>query len=70
MVGDIWTTGYNVVAIPPAAGVPYRYGVALLPTIGVVAMLRSRIVVAVKARPVFHGPAKKGRDGEPFRPVG
>ena len=43
-VGDIWATGYSVVAIPPAGGVLYLCGVARPPTIGAVMMLRSMIV--------------------------
>ena len=70
MMGDIWATDYSMVAIPPADGVLYLCGVAPPPTIGAVAMLPSTIVVAVKARPVFHGPAKRERDGEPRRPAG
>lgn len=70
MMGDIWATGYNAVAIPPAADVLYRRGVALPRRIGAVAMPPSTIVVAVKARPVLHGPARKGRDGASVRPVG
>ena len=59
-VGDIWVTGYSVVAIPSAGGVPYRYDVVLPPTIGAVMMPRSTIVATASAGPVSHGSARKG----------
>jgi Cu2+-exporting ATPase len=46
----VWATGYNVVAIPLAAGVLYRYGVVLSPALGAVLMSVSTVVVAVNAR--------------------
>jgi Cu2+-exporting ATPase len=46
----VWATGYNVVAIPLAAGVLYRYGVVLAPALGAVLMSLSTVVVAVNAQ--------------------
>lgn len=45
----IWATGYNVVALPLAAGVLYNWGVLLSPAAGAVLMTISTIVVAVNA---------------------
>lgn len=46
----IWATGYNVVAIPLAAGVLYSSGVLLSPAVGAVLMSISTIVVALNAQ--------------------
>ncbi|MFD2789927.1 copper-translocating P-type ATPase [Arenibacter antarcticus] len=46
----IWATGYNVVAIPLAAGVLYSYGFVLGPAVGAVLMSLSTIVVAINAQ--------------------
>lgn len=45
-----WATGYNVLAIPLAAGVFYGYGIVLAPAIGAVLMSISTIVVAANAQ--------------------
>ena len=45
-----WATGYNVVALPLAAGVLYQYGVLLNPAFGALLMSLSTIVVAINAR--------------------
>ena len=45
-----WATGYNVVAIPLAAGVLYPLGVLLSPAVGAVLMSLSTIIVAFNAR--------------------
>jgi Cu2+-exporting ATPase len=45
-----WAAGYNVVAIPLAAGVLSGYGVVLSPAIGAVLMSVSTIVVAINAQ--------------------
>lgn len=46
----IWATGYNLVAIPIAAGVFYPLGVLLSPAVGAVFMTLSTVVVAINAR--------------------
>lgn len=45
----IWATGYNVIALPLAAGVLYKMGVMLSPAAGAVLMSFSTIVVAINA---------------------
>jgi P-type Cu2+ transporter len=45
----IWATGYNVVALPLAAGVLYKQGVLLSPAAGAGLMTLSTIVVAINA---------------------
>ena len=45
----IWATGYNIVALPLAAGVLYKQGVLLSPAAGAVLMTISTIVVAINA---------------------
>lgn len=45
----IWATGYNVVALPLAAGVLYKSGILLSPAAGAVLMSVSTIVVAINA---------------------
>lgn len=46
----LWATGYNIFAIPLAAGVLYQYGVLLSPAIGAVLMSISTLIVAINAR--------------------
>ena len=46
----IWATGYNVFAIPLAAGVLYAYGLLLTPAMGAILMSLSTVIVAVNAR--------------------
>jgi Cu2+-exporting ATPase len=45
-----WATGYNVFAIPLAAGVLYAQGVLLSPAMGAVLMSLSTVIVAINAR--------------------
>jgi P-type Cu2+ transporter len=44
-----WATGYNVIALPLAAGVLFRYGILLNPAAGAVLMSLSTVVVAINA---------------------
>ena len=44
-----WATGYNVVAIPLAAGVLFVYGIVLEPALAAVLMSLSTVVVAINA---------------------
>ena len=46
----IWATGYNVVALPLAAGALYAWGVLLTPALGAVLMSASTVIVAINAR--------------------
>ena len=45
-----WAAGYNVVAIPLAAGVLARVGIVLSPALGAVLMSLSTVIVAVNAQ--------------------
>jgi len=44
-----WATGYNVVALPLAAGILYKIGILLSPATGAVLMSLSTIIVAINA---------------------
>lgn len=46
----IWATGYNVFAIPLAAGVLYDYGIILNPAVGAILMSLSTVIVAINAK--------------------
>ena len=46
----IWATGYNVVALPLAAGVLYYQGILLSPAIGAFLMSISTVIVAINAK--------------------
>lgn len=45
-----WATGYNVLAIPLAAGVLYGSGIVLSPAVGAVLMSLSTVIVAINAQ--------------------
>jgi P-type Cu2+ transporter len=45
-----WAAGYNVVAIPLAAGVLYTWGILLTPALGAVLMSASTVIVAINAQ--------------------
>lgn len=45
-----WAAGYNIVAIPLAAGALYKYGIVLSPAIGAILMSLSTVIVAINAR--------------------
>lgn len=53
----VWATGYNVIAIPLAAGVGIPWGLLLTPAVGAALMSLSTVVVALNARML-------GRQGE------
>jgi Cu2+-exporting ATPase len=46
----VWATGYNIFAIPLAAGVLYGSGILLSPAVGAVLMSLSTIIVAFNAQ--------------------
>ena len=56
---EVWATGYNVAAIPMAAGALYAWGVLLSPAAGAVLMSASTMIVAINARML----KVKGRHG-------
>lgn len=45
-----WAAGYNIIAIPLAAGILYPLGIVLSPAIGAVLMSLSTVIVAVNAK--------------------
>jgi Cu2+-exporting ATPase len=45
-----WATGYNVVAIPLAAGLLAPWGIVLNPAIGAILMSLSTVIVALNAQ--------------------
>jgi Cu2+-exporting ATPase len=56
-----WATGYNVLALPLAAGVLYHAGVVLSPAAGAALMSLSTVVVAVNAKLLGRkGPSRRG----------
>jgi Cu2+-exporting ATPase len=44
-----WATGYNLLAIPAAAGVFWRFGIILRPEWGALLMSASSIIVVANA---------------------
>jgi Cu2+-exporting ATPase len=44
-----WAAGYNIIAIPLAAGILYKWNIILSPAVGAVLMSLSTIVVAINA---------------------
>jgi P-type Cu2+ transporter len=46
----VWATGYNVVALPLAAGVLAPWGIVLSPAVGALLMSLSTIIVAINAQ--------------------
>jgi Cu2+-exporting ATPase len=44
-----WATGYNVIAIPLAAGVLYNIGIVISPAVGAILMSMSTVIVAINA---------------------
>jgi Cu2+-exporting ATPase len=46
----VWATGYNVVALPLAAGVLAPWGILLSPAVGAILMSVSTVVVAINAQ--------------------
>jgi Cu2+-exporting ATPase len=50
----IWATGYNVVAIPLAAGLLYGVGIVLPPAAGALIMSLSTVIVAINARLIHY----------------
>lgn len=45
-----WAAGYNIAAIPLAAGILYPFGVVLSPAVGAILMSLSTVIVAINAR--------------------
>lgn len=45
-----WATGYNIVALPLAAGILYKYGIMINPAVGALLMSLSAVIVAINSR--------------------
>ncbi len=45
-----WATGYNVIALPLAAGILYNQGIIISPAIGAALMSASTVIVAINAK--------------------
>ncbi|MGM0396728.1 MAG: heavy metal translocating P-type ATPase [Bacillota bacterium] len=45
-----WATGYNIIAIPLAAGVLAPWGIVLSPAVGAILMSMSTVIVAINAK--------------------
>ena len=45
-----WAAGYNILAIPLAAGVLAAWGILLTPAVGAVLMSASTVIVAANAQ--------------------
>jgi Cu2+-exporting ATPase len=65
-----WATGYNVIAIPLAAGVLYSAGVLLSPAAGAALMAVSTVIVAINARFLRLDRPGGDRDAPSDRPDG
>jgi P-type Cu2+ transporter len=59
----VWATGYNVVAIPLAAGALAWAGFVLPPALGAVFMSLSTIIVAVNAQLLRRVNLREGFEG-------
>lgn len=46
----IWATGYNIIAIPLAAGALYQIGITLSPAVGAILMSSSTLICAINAK--------------------
>jgi len=55
-----WAAGYNIVAIPLAAGALYSFGIVFGPAVGAALMSMSTVIVAVNAR-FLKGPGSEVR---------
>ena len=45
-----WAAGYNIFAIPLAAGILYNYGIIVSPAIGALLMSLSTVIVAINSQ--------------------
>jgi len=62
----VWATGYNIVALPLAAGVLYSWNVLLTPAIGAALMSASTVIVAINAGLLrLKDESKSGTKAEP-----
>jgi len=54
-----WAAGYNIVAMPLAAGVLAWAGIVLSPAVGAVLMSASTVIVALNARSLGVGDGRR-----------
>ncbi|MDQ7056176.1 MAG: hypothetical protein Q9M89_06830 [Persephonella sp.] len=45
-----WAAGYNIFAIPLAAGILYNYGIVIQPAFGALLMSISTVIVALNSQ--------------------
>ncbi len=45
-----WAAGYNIIAIPLAAGILYNFGIVIGPAVGALAMSLSTVLVALNSQ--------------------
>ncbi|NIQ04596.1 MAG: heavy metal translocating P-type ATPase, partial [Candidatus Korarchaeota archaeon] len=45
-----WAAGYNIFALPLAAGILYNYGILVSPAIGALLMSLSTVIVAINSQ--------------------
>src|SRR5439155_26195850 len=66
-----WAAGYNIVAIPLAAGVLYPFGIVLSPAVGAALMALSTVVVAINAQLLSRlgGRLAEAKDEGPLPPA-
>jgi Cu2+-exporting ATPase len=60
-----WATGYNIVALPLAAGVLAPFGILLSPAIGALFMSLSTVIVAINAQLLRRADLNTGRGERP-----
>jgi Cu2+-exporting ATPase len=63
----IWATGYNLVALPLAAGILAPWGILLSPAVGALLMSLSTVIVAINAQMLRRARVLTGRDERPSR---
>jgi P-type Cu2+ transporter len=62
-----WAAGYNIVALPLAAGVAFGWGILLSPAVGAVLMSASTVIVAINAQFLRRLDLGGDSDGKPSR---
>jgi Cu2+-exporting ATPase len=63
----IWATGYNLVALPLAAGILAPFGILLSPAVGALFMSLSTVIVAINAQMLRRARVMSGRGERPSR---
>ncbi len=66
----VWATGYNLIAIPVAAGALTPWGLDLPMAVGAIAMSASTMIVAANAQLLRRLRLRPAGSGEPFGPSG